>query len=85
MWPVLANQLGSRRVAQQQAQKRLDKSSAVSNGRLATQLDLADKNQDFRGSMSPPWAPQQKLDFKGGWLKRIAARNNMQKFFLRAQ
>ena len=82
MWPVLANQLGSRRVAQQQAQKRLDKSSAVSSGRLATQLDLADKNQDF---MSPPWAPQQKLDFKGGWLKRIAARNNMQKFFLRAQ
>ena len=73
-------------MAQQQAQKRLDKSSAVSSGRLATQLDLAeDKNQDFRGSMSPPWAPQQKLDFKGGWLKRIAARNNMQKFFLRAQ
>ena len=70
-------------MAQQQAQKRLDKSSAVSSGRFATQLDLAlDKNQDF---MSPPWGPQQKLDFKGGWLKRIAARNNMQKFFLRAQ
>ena len=82
MWPVLANQLGSRRVA---AQKRLDKSSALSNGRLATELALTDKNNDYRDSMPPPWGPQPKLEFEEGWLKRIAARNNMQKFFLRAQ
>ena len=78
MWPVLANQLGRSRAAQ----KRLDKSSDVSNARLAT-LALTDKKTHLRDMMPPPWGPQPKL--KEGWLKRIAARNNMQKFFLRAQ
>ena len=77
MWPVLANQLGQSRAAQ----KRLDKSSDASNARL----DLTDKKPHLRDLVPPPWGPQPKLALKGGWLKGIAARNNMQKFFLRAQ
>ena len=89
MWPVLANQLGSRRAQFRAAEKRLDKSSAFKNGRLAISATLpsssSDKNfRDF-SSMPPPWGAEPKLEFKGGWLKRIAQRNNIQKFFLRAQ
>ena len=78
MWPVLANQLGLGRAAQ----KRLDKSSDVISASLALTLD---KKPHLRDALPPPWGPQPKLVFKGGWLKRIAARNHMHKFFLRAQ
>ena len=87
MWPVLANQLGSSRAQFRAAEKRLDKSSAFSHARLAATLPSDKNSRD--SSMPPPWpkawGAEPKLEFKGGWLKRIAERNNIQKFFLRAQ
>ena len=94
MWPVLANQLGSSsrraefraqgsvRAQFRAAQKRLDKSLAFTNARLAAET-LASSEE--KSNPEKPWAAEPKLEFKGGWLKRIAERNNIQKYFLRAQ
>ena len=87
---MLANQLGSRRAQFRAAQKRLDKSSAFSQARLQATLPSSSSDKNFRDSSMPPpwpkaWGAEPKLEFKGGWLKRIAQRNNIQKFFLRAQ
>ena len=73
MWPVLANQL----VLSRAVQKRFDKSGSD----VSTRIPLAEDKKTPLIKMSP-WGPEQKLaSLKGGWLKRIAARN----FFVRAQ
>ena len=83
MWPVLANQLGPSRA--ERSMKRSDESSAF-DARIPSPPPLAssDKIRDFKDALPPPWR-RPKLAFKGGWLKRMAAMNNLQKFFLRAQ
>ena len=81
MWPVLANQL----VLSRAAQKRFDRSSDV--GRIpATEENVGriPLTEDKKTPLMkmPPRGPEQKVaSLKGGWLKRIAARN----FFVRAQ